>query len=372
MAATVQFFEFIDDAPQRLDNFLFSRLKGVPKSHIYKMIRQGEIRVNKKRHAQHEVLQKGDIIRVAPLRMAATELHHQNVNYPPTHLPILFEDQDLLIINKPAGMAVHGGSGVSYGVIEYLRHIRNHPPFLELAHRLDKETSGILILAKKRSALLALQQQIQQQICKKRYTALVWGHWSGRDWQKLDAPLRKYVQADQTRVVRVHEDGQASMTLIKVVQHALAVDMPVSLLDIQLKTGRTHQIRVHVMHAGHPILGDEKYGNFSQNKTLEKLQQKNANWYQQSPHILSGSGNVVGATSAVYKQYISEAVTTHIFNGDEYKLDVQVANASQQPTLYYQKARMFLHAYAISFVHPRTQENVHIRTHQALEDVFKI
>jgi 23S rRNA pseudouridine955/2504/2580 synthase len=260
----------VDDesAGQRLDNFLLRLLKGVPKTHVYRVIRSGEVRVNKGRAAADTRVAAGDEIRVPPVRMA----EKPTVAAPAREFPILFEDDHLLAINKPAGVAVHGGSGVSSGVIEQLRQSRQGQAsarFLELVHRLDKETSGVLLLAKKRSALVALQDQFRARDTGKCYLALVAGAWP-KNLKVIDLPLHKTLDAAGERHVRVvspaSEDGRRSITLVRSVKAYGAF----SLLDISLKTGRTHQIRVHLAHSGHPIVGDPKYGDFTLNKAFAR------------------------------------------------------------------------------------------------------
>lgn len=247
---------------QRIDNFLAKTLKGVPKSHIYRILRAGEVRVNKKRVDQTYRLQLGDLVRIPPVRVAEPA---QRDYVPALEFPILFEDDALLVVDKPAGVAVHGGSGVSFGVIEQLRSARPQAKFLELVHRLDRETSGVLLLAKKRSALTALHEQMREGKTDKRYLTLVAGQWkNGKQHVKL--PLHKFTRPDGERRVMVREDGQESHTVF-----ALQRSWPeFSLLEAQLKTGRTHQIRVHLAHLDFPIVGDDKYGDFPLNKTLAK------------------------------------------------------------------------------------------------------
>ncbi len=257
---------------QRLDNFLVKQLKGVPKTHLYRVIRSGEVRVNKGRAAADTRLAVGDDIRIPPVRVAAVRVDEASVA-PAREFPIVFEDDFLLAVDKPAGVAVHGGSGVSSGVIEQLRRARPAAPFLELVHRLDKETSGLLLIAKKRQALLALQEQFRQRSSDapmaKIYDALVAGVWPANH-RVIDQALHKYLDAAGERRVRGvdadHADGRRSITLVKVAQHLPGF----SLLEVSLKTGRTHQIRVHLAGAGHVIAGDEKYGDFALNKALAR------------------------------------------------------------------------------------------------------
>jgi 23S rRNA pseudouridine955/2504/2580 synthase len=251
-----------DSAGQRIDNFLSKQLKGVPKSHIYRILRSGEVRVNRKRVDQTCRLQAGDMVRIPPVRVA----ERPATDYvPAAEFPVLYEDDALLVVDKPAGVAVHGGSGVSFGVIEQLRQARPQAKFLELVHRLDRETSGVLLLAKKRSALTALHEQIREGKTDKRYLVLVLGQWKNAK-QHVKLPLHKFTTAEGERRVMVREDGQASHTAFAL--HKTWPDY--SLLEAQLKTGRTHQIRVHLAHLGFPIAGDAKYGDFARNKGLAK------------------------------------------------------------------------------------------------------
>jgi len=255
-----------ESAGQRLDNFLLRHLRGVPKTHVYRVIRSGQVRVNKGRAAADTRVQAGDAVRVPPVRLPERPAQ---APAPAREFPLLFEDDHLLAIAKPAGVAVHGGSGVSSGVIEQLRQARPQARFLELVHRLDKETSGVLLLAKKRSALTALQDQFRARDTVKIYQALVWGAWPAK-LKLIDLPLHKTLDAAGERHVRVvspaSEDGRRSITLVRSVRPA----GDCSLLDISLKTGRTHQIRVHLAHSGHPIVGDPKYGDFTRNRELAR------------------------------------------------------------------------------------------------------
>ncbi len=249
---------------QRIDNFLFRLLKGVPKSHVYRILRGGEVRVNKKRVNQTYRLKLGDQLRIPPIRVA--EKHAVASAYiPAVEFPIIYEDEALLVINKPAGTAVHGGSGVSFGVIEQLRQARPQAKFLELVHRLDRETSGVLLLAKKRSALTAMHEIMREGNSDKRYFTLVLGQWKNAK-QHVKLPLHKFDTPQGEKRVVVREDGQASHTVFAL--HKNWAEF--SLLEAQLKTGRTHQIRVHLSHLGFPIAGDDKYGDFARNKLLMK------------------------------------------------------------------------------------------------------
>jgi 23S rRNA pseudouridine955/2504/2580 synthase len=276
---------------QRIDNFLLKISKGVPKSHIYRVLRSGEVRVNKGRIDATYRLQIGDVVRIPPMRVAESSQNGGRQPVPAADFPVLFEDAHLLIINKPAGVAVHGGSGVAFGVIEQLRKARPQAKFLELVHRLDRETSGILVLAKKRSALVDLHEQIRGNSMDKRYFACVVGEFPNSR-QHIRLPLYKYSTPDGERRVRVQEDGLASHTVFSRIEAFPGF----TLLEAELKTGRTHQIRVHLSHSGFPIVGDEKYGDFALNK--------------------------------------------------------QLARASARPGI----KRMFLHAHKLTFVHPGTGE----------------
>ena len=310
---------------QRIDNFLLAKLKGVPKSHIYKIIRNHEVRVNKKRIDNTYKLVLGDIVRIPPLINIQDKTNHSDISKHNINiaglkikLEILYEDDAILAINKPAGMAVHGGSGVSFGIIEYLREQKQYK-FLELIHRLDKETSGVLLLAKKRSALVNLHEQIRNSKCNKRYHAVVSGSWQNAK-QHLRFPLKKIVMSNGERKVFVdEEEGQESHTIIYLLNQGQIAGHVCSFLEAELKTGRTHQIRVHLSHSGYPILGDEKYGNFALNKQIEK--QLN----------LSNNSN--------YSKDSKNSINDNF------------------------KYRMYLHAYFFAFTHPISGEYLEIRAH---------
>ena len=243
---------------QRLDNFLIRLLKGVPKSRIYRLLRKGEVRINKGRVKADTRLKAGDIIRVAPIRTAQSQSSVMPGSQMRKRLndSIVFEDDGMIVIDKPSGIAVHGGSGVSFGVIEGLRADRPDSKFLELVHRLDRETSGCLMLAKSRAALVNLQQQMQKNKVKKTYQALVKGRWP-KGKSTINAPLKKNTLSSGERMVRVGADGKASVTHFKVVQSYKEA----TLLEVGLETGRTHQIRVHCQFSGQSIAGDPKYGD---------------------------------------------------------------------------------------------------------------
>jgi 23S rRNA pseudouridine955/2504/2580 synthase len=246
---------------QRIDNFLLRQLKGVPKSHVYRVLRSGEVRVNSGRVKPEYRLRVGDRVRVPPVRVSAT-----STNRPAPRrldLPVVFEDASLLVIDKPSGVAVHGGSGVSYGAIESLRAARPQAKLLELAHRLDRDTSGLLVVAKKRSALVELHRMLRDGEVEKIYVAAVKGVPAKKQFDISDA-LHKYVNAKGERRVAVKEGGMEAVTRVKLLSSANGL----SFLELRLLTGRTHQIRVHLAHAGHPVLGDDKYGDFELNRAL--------------------------------------------------------------------------------------------------------
>jgi len=249
---------------QRVDNFLLRELKGVPRSHVYRLLRGGEVRVNSRRVDATYRLQQGDRVRIPPVRVARPAAGRTPVAR--DHgFPIVFEDDALLVVDKPAGVAVHGGSGVSFGVIERLRAARPEARVLELAHRLDRETSGLLIVAKKRSALIALHAALREGRVGKRYLVLVKGRWT-RGARDVVLPLRKVLTPAGERRVNVEAGGKESRTHFEPVRDCGGF----ALLAARLDTGRTHQIRVQLAHLGFPIAGDDKYGDFELNRALAR------------------------------------------------------------------------------------------------------
>ena len=266
------------EAGQRLDNYLIKILKGVPKSHIHRIIRAGEVRLNKKRCKPDSRIQTGDLLRIPPVRTAEKQRSSENraQAVPAREFTIIYEDDALLVIDKPAGIAVHGGSGVSFGVIEQIRRARPEARYLELVHRLDKDTSGLLMIAKKRSALVKLHEAIRNDHPKKIYLALGVGKLPNDSFH-VKLPLFKYTGAQGEKMVRVSEDGQSAHTILRVLNrfsddllHQVGLSH-LTLVQATLKTGRTHQIRVHLQSQHCPIAGDERYGDYQANKRLQKL-----------------------------------------------------------------------------------------------------
>lgn len=260
MTSKVQLFTVSEDEEgQRLDNYLVTRMKGVPKSAVYRVIRKGEVRVNKGRAKPDRRLQPGDVVRVPPLRLAEAQpvaapgqslIHH-------LQQAVLYDRDGLLIVNKPAGLAVHGGSGISLGLIEALRQMPGHRGFLELIHRLDRETSGCVMVARKRSVLKYFQERLREREgVNKAYLALVQGSWP-KNVAAVEAPLQRYVQNNGERMVRVSADGKPSLTRFEVLEKFAQA----TLVRASPITGRTHQIRVHALHKGCPLVGDDKYGD---------------------------------------------------------------------------------------------------------------
>lgn len=268
VATKVQFVTIDDNhAGQRIDNFLVTFLKGVPKSRVYRILRKGEVRVNKKRVKPVYRLADGDIVRVPPVRMDdEKELPNVKLEKVATlEQNIIYEDNYLIVMNKPSGIAVHGGSGLKFGLIEGLRALRPDAKALELVHRLDRDTSGCILIAKRRSTLRALHEQLREKTVEKNYHALVQGQWSKED-KAVNAPLLKNTVQSGERIVRVNPEGKESYTKFKILQRF----EDCTLVQASPVTGRTHQIRVHTLHAGHPIAGDDKYGDKEFDKKMKK------------------------------------------------------------------------------------------------------
>lgn len=260
----------LEDEGQRLDNFLMRQYRHVPKTLIYRIIRKGEVRVNKGRVKQNARLVAGDQVRVPPIKVP----EKSESTVPQGQLQriedsILYEDNDLMVINKPSGVAVHGGSGIQWGLIEVVRALRPLAKRLELVHRLDRETSGCILLAKKASVLKALHQQIRENKMTKEYLALLTGHWP-KGLEKIDLPLQKNTLQSGERLVKVAADGKPSVSYFRVLERFAECD----LVAVRLKTGRTHQIRVHALSQGCPLVGDDKYGDKGFNKTFKSLGMK--------------------------------------------------------------------------------------------------
>jgi 23S rRNA pseudouridine955/2504/2580 synthase len=246
-----------DMAGQRIDNFLLQYLKGVPKSLIYRIVRKGEVRVNKKRIKAEYKIQADDLVRIPPIKREAKASPHVNPKLAQVARlegAIVFEDERILAVNKPTGLAVHGGSGLQFGMIEGLRALRPQQDFLELVHRIDRDTSGLILVAKKRSALRHLHEQLRDKKMQKRYHALVTGQWP-QHRHKVKAPLYKNTLQSGERMVQVRDDGKPSETRYRVLQSFADA----TLIEASPITGRTHQIRVHCQYAGHAIIGDAKY-----------------------------------------------------------------------------------------------------------------
>ncbi len=260
-----------EEEGQRLDNYLMRILKGVPKSHIYRIIRGGEVRINKKRAQASSRLVQGDRVRIPPVRTSQEkEVYVSEKLEQRLSSSIIFEDKSLLVINKPAGIAVHGGSGLSLGVIEALRKTRNDLPYLELVHRLDKETSGCLLLAKKRSMLRSIQALLEAREVTKTYWALVANHWEGKKTAVVDVALQKNILKSGERIVVVNQEGKPSLTNFKLLENYKQACW----VEASPKTGRTHQIRVHSAYLGHAIVGDEKYGKSLELDGLESIKSR--------------------------------------------------------------------------------------------------
>ncbi|MGM8885932.1 RluA family pseudouridine synthase [Psychrobacter sp. 1U2] len=246
---------------QRLDNFLLNRLKGLPKAHIYKMIRSDEVRVNNKRCKAHDRVQREDVVRIAPVQLATREKPIISTEFAKSLLArVVYEDEGLMVLNKPSGIAVHGGSGLDFGVIEAMREVTGKK-YLELIHRIDKDTSGLLMISKKRSTLKSLQQHLVDKTIQKHYLCMAKGQ-PVMGEQRIDAPLLRYTLASGERRVKVEaQDEQAKDSQTDIIVHSRFTinEQPVSLIEAKPLTGRTHQIRVHLAHIGHAILGDDKY-----------------------------------------------------------------------------------------------------------------
>ncbi|HWQ95056.1 MAG TPA: 23S rRNA pseudouridine(955/2504/2580) synthase RluC [Gammaproteobacteria bacterium] len=281
-------------AGQRIDNYLLSHLKGVPRSLVYRIVRSGEVRVNKGRIKAGYRLQAGDTVRIPPLRLSEEGAPSQPGGQFLERIQssVLYEDDELLILNKPAGIAVHGGSGVSHGVIEALRALRPEAPFLELVHRLDRDTSGCLMIAKQRTTLLNLHKLLREGGVTKHYLALVKGRWRGKG-RIIDAALRKNLLESGERRVKVSEEGKEAQSLFE----PMTLYKECSLMQIQLMQGRTHQIRVHAAHAGHPIAGDSKYGDPDFNRYMKSLGLKRMFLHARSVACQLSSGRKVHVTA---------------------------------------------------------------------------
>jgi 23S rRNA pseudouridine955/2504/2580 synthase len=258
-------------AGQRIDNFLTRLMKGVPRSHVYRILRSGEVRLNGRRVGPDARLEVGDVVRVPPVRTATPSSGVAPASPAPARgVEVVFEDEHLIAVDKPAGLAVHGGSGVAYGLIESLRAARPDAPFLELAHRLDRDTSGLLLIAKRRPALTRLHALLREGAVDKRYELLVRGRW--RDEKRtVRLPLHKFATREGERRVRVDDAiGRAAATTFRRLRAWRDRDPPLALLEAELLTGRTHQIRVHLAHLGFPLAGDDKYGDFAWNRELAR------------------------------------------------------------------------------------------------------
>lgn len=251
-----------ESAGQRIDNYLLRVAKGVPKSHVYRILRSGEVRVNRGRVGADYRLNMGDMVRVPPIRTAERPAA---AAVPARDFAVAYEDDALIVLDKPSGVAVHGGSGISFGVIEQLRRARPLAKFLELVHRLDRETSGLLMVAKKRVALTKLQDLFRYGGISKRYLALVKGRWMNPT-QHVRLSLHKYLTSDGERRVSVSPEGKDAHSIVRLVARWQSY----SLVEVELKTGRTHQIRVHLSHLGFPLVGDDKYGDFALNREVQK------------------------------------------------------------------------------------------------------
>ncbi|MFT6268188.1 MAG: 23S rRNA pseudouridine955/2504/2580 synthase [Alphaproteobacteria bacterium] len=295
-----------DNHLQRIDNYLISKMKGVPKSKIYRILRKGEVRVNKKRAKPDYKLQTNDYLRIPPVKLdesPSAQLNVSNLAY--IKDAIIYEDDRLLVINKPSGMAVHGGSGLTYGLIEALRALRPNSPYLELVHRLDRDTSGCIVIAKKRSALRHLHEQLRDKKMDKTYHALVDGHWPEKR-TKVKAGLQKNQLQSGERMVFADEDGKPSETRFSVIKHYSQA----SLLEAKPITGRTHQIRVHCQFAGHSIANDSKYGNESFSKYIKTLGCKRLFLHAKSIEFIHPLSEKPVMFEAPYDKHLSHLIKT--------------------------------------------------------------
>ncbi|GAB6069814.1 23S rRNA pseudouridine(955/2504/2580) synthase RluC [Thiomicrorhabdus hydrogeniphila] len=274
MNAKVQFVDVgTEDEGQRLDNFLMRHLRKAPKTLIYRIIRKGEVRINKGRAKASTRLVAGDVVRIPPVKVPEKVVVLDS-DIPVAQLKrieesVLYEDNDLIVVNKPSGVAVHGGGGINWGLIEVMRVLRPLAKRLELVHRIDRDTSGCLLIAKKASVLKHLHAQMRADQFDKRYLAIVMGAWP-KNKPKIDLPLRKDHLADGGWHVKVAQDGKQAISYFKVEQHLKGAD----LVSVKLKTGRTHQIRVHALSQGCALMGDDKYGNREVNKKYRPLGMK--------------------------------------------------------------------------------------------------
>ncbi|MFO1310522.1 MAG: RluA family pseudouridine synthase [Burkholderiales bacterium] len=262
-----------ESAGQRIDNFLMRLMKGVPKSHVYRILRSGEVRLNRGRVGPEARIAAGDVVRVPPVRVASSTTSAASAasaRMPKSRVPILYEDDAIIVVDKPAGLAVHGGSGIAAGLIEQMRAARPDAKFLELVHRLDRDTSGVMLLAKKRAALVSLHAQLREGGTDKRYLVLVRGRWRD-EMRRVRLALHKFSTREGERRVRVDDAaGQEAETIFRRERTWARHDPPLALLEAELCTGRTHQIRVHLTHLGFPLAGDDKYGDFAWNKALAR------------------------------------------------------------------------------------------------------
>ncbi len=293
-------------AGQRIDNFLRTELPGVPKGRVYRLLRRGEVRVNGGRIRAEYKLQEGDEVRIPPVRVAAEDPPPPDRQAIAMLEHVLYEDKRLLVINKPAGIAVHGGSGVRHGAVELLRHARPDLKDLGLVHRIDRETSGCLVMAKRRSALRDLHARFREGKVEKNYLALVVGDWQYGE-QLIDAPLLVTNRKGGERHVIVSKKGKEAQTRVSL-SRTYGV---YSLLQCAPVTGRTHQIRVHLQHAGHPIAGDERYGEEADNKLAQRFGLKRLFLHAQSIAFADDSGNELHFTAPLaddLEQFLSVGV----------------------------------------------------------------